>query len=74
MKVSKAKNKMSVFTLTAIKNKMQKYSVTEYAKLIGRTRQCVLYQIKNRRLPRGVIVEKIGKTYVIYIINKKPRN
>ena len=49
---------------------MKKYSVTEYAKLINRTRQCVLYQIKKRRLPDNVSFEKIGKTYVIYVKQK----
>ncbi len=39
-----------------------KYSVTEYAKLISRTRQRVLQLIKDGKLK----AEKIGKTYVIY--------
>ena len=40
----------------------KKYSVTEYAKLIGRTRQRVLQMIKEGTLK----AEMIGKTYVIY--------
>lgn len=42
-------------------------SVTDYAKSIQKTRQAVLLQIKEKRLPENVRAEKIGKTWVIEI-------
>jgi len=50
-------------------------SVTEYAKLLGVTRQAVLLQIKEKRLAKGVIAKKVGNTYSLSVrgqkINKK---
>jgi len=46
-------------------------SVTEYAKQIGVTRQAVLLQIKEKRLPKNVKVEKIGNTYTLSVGGKK---
>jgi len=42
-------------------------SVTEYAKHLGVTRQAVLLQIKEKRLPKNVKVEKIGNTYTLSV-------
>lgn len=42
-------------------------SVTEYAKQLGVTRQAVLLQIKEKRLPKNVKVEKIGNTYSLTV-------
>lgn len=52
-------------------------SVTEYAKQLGVTRQAVLLQIKEKRLPKNVKVEKIGNTYSLTVggqKNKKTAN
>ena len=46
---------------------MKKISVTDYAKYMEITRQAVLAQIKERRLPTGVTAEKIGNAYVLTI-------
>ena len=46
-------------------------SVTEYAKQIGVTRQAVLLQIKEKRLPKNVKVEKIGNTYTLSVGGQK---
>ena len=46
---------------------MKKYSVTEYAKLLGLTRQAILYRIKNKLLPKNTKVSKIGNQYVIAV-------
>ena len=46
-------------------------SVTEYAKQLGVTRQAVLLQIKEKRLPKNVKVEKIGNTYSLTVGEKK---
>jgi len=46
-------------------------SVTEYAKRIGVTRQAVLLQIKEKRLPKNVKVEKIGNTYTLSVGGQK---
>lgn len=46
-------------------------SVTEYAKSVGLTRQAVLRQIKDGRLPKGVSEKKIGKTYVLFVSEKR---
>lgn len=47
---------------------MKEFSVTEYAKLIGITRQAVLKQITTGRLPKGVKAEKIGSFYKITVV------
>jgi len=41
-------------------------SVTQYAKRLGKTRQAVLKQIKEKRLPKGVSAKKIGNAWVIH--------
>ena len=46
-------------------------SVTDYAKQIGVTRQAVLLQIKEKRLPKNVKVEKIGNTYSLNVGGQK---
>jgi len=48
-----------------------KISVTEYAKQLGVTRQAVLLQIKEKRLPKNVKVEKIGNTYSLTVGGQK---
>jgi predicted transcriptional regulator len=49
---------------------MRVLSVTEYAKLLGVTRQAVLLQIKEKRLAKGVTAKKIGNTYSLFIRNQ----
>lgn len=46
-------------------------SVTEYAKQLDVTRQAVLLQIKEKRLPKNVKVEKIGNTYTLSVGGQK---
>jgi hypothetical protein len=46
-------------------------SVTEYAKLLGLTRQAILLQIKEKRLAKGVTCKKIGNTYSLSVRSKK---
>ena len=46
-------------------------SVTEYAKSLGVTRQAVLLQIKEKRLPNNVKSEKIGNTYSLTVGGQK---
>jgi hypothetical protein len=48
----------------------EQLSVAQYAAKIGRTRQCVLYKIKNKRLAKGWVATKIGKAYVLTFIGK----
>ncbi len=48
-----------------------KLSVTEYAKSLGVTRQAILLQIKEKRLPKNVTVEKIGNTYSLSVRGQK---
>lgn len=50
---------------------MNQLSVTEYAKQIGVTRQAVLLQIKEKRLPKNVKAEKIGNTYSLTVGRQK---
>lgn len=50
---------------------MKQLSVTEYSKLLGLTRQAILVQIWQNRLPKGVISKKIGNTYIIIIEEEK---
>jgi hypothetical protein len=50
-----------------MKEKVLKQSVTEYAKSINKTRQAVLAQINQNRLPINVSYEKVGSTYVLII-------
>lgn len=54
-----------------IKIDMKQLSVTEYSKLLGLTRQAILVQIWQNRLPKGVISKKIGNTYIIIIIEEE---
>lgn len=46
---------------------MEQLSVTDYAKLLGVTRQAILLQIKEKRLPKNVTVKKIGNTYSLSV-------
>jgi len=50
---------------------MEQLSVTEYAKLLGVTRQAVLWQIKEKRLSEGVTCKKIGNTYSLSVRGQK---
>lgn len=40
-------------------------SVTQYASKVNKTRQAILWQIKNNKLPDGVKAEKVGNSWVI---------
>lgn len=40
-------------------------SVSQYAANIRLTRQAVLWQIKNNKLPKGVKAEKLGNVWII---------
>jgi DNA-binding XRE family transcriptional regulator len=53
-------------------NKRNELSVSQYANMVGLTRQAILAQIKGNRLANGVIARMIGKTYVIYIPKGHP--
>ena len=55
---------------TTTREKIAK-SVTEYAKSLGVTRQAILLQIKEKRLPKNVKVEKIGNTYSLNVGGQK---
>lgn len=48
-------------------------SVTEYAKLLDLTRQAILLQIKEKRLPKNVTVKKISNTYLLSVRGKKSK-
>lgn len=48
---------------------MNELSVTEYAKQLGLTRQAVLSQINENRLPDNVSARMVGKTWIITKIN-----
>ena len=48
-----------------------KLSVTEYAKSLGVTRQAILLQIKEKRLPKNVTIEKVGNTYSLSVRGQK---
>jgi len=50
---------------------MEQLSVTDYAKLLGVTRQAILLQIKEKRLPKNVTVKKIGNTYSLSVRGQK---
>jgi DNA-binding XRE family transcriptional regulator len=50
---------------------MKQLSVTEYAKLLGVTRQAILLQIKEKRLATGVTCKKIGNTYSLSVRGQK---
>ena len=50
---------------------MEQLSVTDYAKLLGVTRQAILLQIKENRLPKNVTVKKIGNTYSLSVRGQK---
>lgn len=52
---------------------MDNISVTEYAKQLGITRQAVLLQIKEKRLPKNVTVHKIGNTYLLKVRGQKKK-
>lgn len=43
------------------------YSLTQYANLVGKTRQAIFYQIKNNLLPKNVKAKKIGNAIVLTI-------
>lgn len=53
------------FKMTTETKKVEELSVTEYAESVGLGRQAVLNQIWTKRLPDGVTVKKVGKTWVI---------
>lgn len=42
-------------------------SVTEYAKSQNKTRQAILSQINDNRLPEGVTATLVGKTWIIKV-------
>lgn len=46
---------------------MRKMSVTQYADTVELTRQAVLAQIKENRLPEGVTAERIGHHWLILL-------
>lgn len=48
-------------------------SVTDYAKQLGVTRQAVLLQIKEKRLPKNVTAKKIGNTYLLSVRGQKKK-
>ena len=50
---------------------MEQLSVTDYAKQLDITRQAVLLQIKEKRLPKNVTVHKIGNTYLLKVRGQK---
>ena len=50
---------------------MQELSVTQYAEQLGVTRQAVLSQIKQDRLPENVSAKKIGNTWVLVYCTEK---
>lgn len=50
---------------------MEQLSVTDYAKLLGVTRQAILLQIKENRLPKNVTVKKIGNIYSLSVRGQK---
>jgi hypothetical protein len=52
---------------------MEQLSVTDYAKLLGVTRQAILLQIKENRLPKNVKVKKIGNTYSLTVRGQKKK-
>jgi hypothetical protein len=43
------------------------YSLTQYAEMVGKTRQAIFAQIKENRLPKGVKSKKIGNAIVITV-------
>jgi len=44
---------------------MKTLSVTEYSKLLGVTRQAVLWQIKYGKLAEGVSATKVGCNWIV---------
>lgn len=42
-------------------------SVTDYAKSQNKTRQAILAQINDNRLPEGVTATLVGKTWIIKV-------
>ena len=52
---------------------MKEYSVTEFAKQLGITRQAVLLQIKEKRLPKNATAKKIGNSYIISVGGAKKK-
>lgn len=46
---------------------MIQLTVSQYAANIRLTRQAVLWQIKNNKLPKGVTAEKVGSVWIIKI-------
>ena len=43
------------------------YSLTQYAIMVGKTRQAIFAQIKDKRLPKGVKAKKIGNAIIITV-------
>ena len=43
------------------------YSLPEYADLVGKTPQAINYQIRDKRLPKGVKSRQIGKIHIITV-------
>lgn len=50
---------------------MPDLSVTEYAYKMGLTRQAILAQIEEKRLPKNVSAKKVGATWVLKIKESK---
>lgn len=46
---------------------MKELSVTQYAARQNVTRQAILLQIKDKRLPKNVSSKKVGATWVIVL-------
>lgn len=46
---------------------MKKYSVRQYAELIGKTKPWIMKMIHSNTLPKGVKFEKIDTFYIIYV-------
>lgn len=40
-------------------------SVSDYARMVGKTRQAIAWQCRNSKLPDGVKSAKVGSTWVI---------
>lgn len=44
---------------------VKELSVTQYANKLGLTRQAILSQINNNRLPKNVVAKKVGNSWII---------
>lgn len=49
---------------------MLELSVTQYAKQLDLTRQAVLAQIKENRLPDNVVCRKVGSVWILSVPKK----